>query len=128
MQQRATEARRANIRAAQHRAQLLAASLPPPAQELLDPFAARLALAQEETLDKLLSARQAKDRASLSQALRNLRETYQLVTGEGRNGKGSRGRERGPTGAAAWSKPAPAQRPATASPATQPPSAADHKP
>ena len=57
-----------------------------------DPLARELTRAIEETLAELRACKVAKDRASLAQALRNLRETYHLVTGEARPGirKGGR--------------------------------------
>lgn len=51
-----------------------------------DPLAFELTRAIEETLAELRACKVAKDRASLAQALRNLRETYHLVTGEARPG------------------------------------------
>lgn len=52
-----------------------------------DPLAREVTRAFEETLDELRKSKVAKDRASLAQALRNLRETYHLVTGEARPGQ-----------------------------------------
>jgi hypothetical protein len=57
-----------------------------------DPLARALTRAIEETLAELRACKVAKDRASHAQALRNLRETYHLVTGLERPGirKGGR--------------------------------------
>lgn len=72
------------------------------AQEAQDsgipPLAFKLMRAQEEKLDELLQCRDARDCASLAQALRHLRETYHLVTGLARPGvskPGSTGRRVG---------------------------------
>lgn len=51
-----------------------------------DPFGERLSRAQDRLLDELLDSPDAKSKAALAQALRNLRETYHLVTGEARPG------------------------------------------
>lgn len=66
----------------------------PSVAETQDPFIAELERAMEETLQELRDADTAKDRAACAQALRNLRETYHLVTGLERPGvsKGKRGK------------------------------------
>lgn len=75
------------------------APAPPEPQPTIDPFVAKLAQAQEEKLDALLKCKDPKECASLAQALRNLRETYHLVTGEFRPGVRRDGRRRGPRAA-----------------------------
>jgi hypothetical protein len=52
-----------------------------------DPLTTDLIRAMKETLADLRNAEQPKDRAMLAQALRNLRETYHLVTGQPRPGQ-----------------------------------------
>ncbi len=52
-----------------------------------DPLTTDLTRAMKETLADLRNAEQPKDRAMLAQALRNLRETYHLVTGQPRPGQ-----------------------------------------
>ena len=44
-------------------------------------YANKLAHAQDVLLEELLNADSAKDKAALSQALKNLRETYHMATG-----------------------------------------------
>ena len=44
-------------------------------------YASKLAYAQDCLLDQLLAAESPKDKAALSQALKNLRETYHMATG-----------------------------------------------
>jgi hypothetical protein len=46
-----------------------------------DPFVSYLAKAQAETLQRLISSRSPRDKMCLAKALRDLRETYHLVTG-----------------------------------------------
>jgi len=58
----------------------------PATLECVDPFAVELERAMEETLKELREADNAKDRAACAQALRNLRETYHMVTGLARPG------------------------------------------
>ena len=77
------EARAAGLRSAQLRAERKLLPKPEPIIPLptLDPYVQELMRAQEETLAELRSAESAKDKASLAQALKNLRETYHLATG-----------------------------------------------
>jgi len=49
-------------------------------------YANKLALAQDRLLDELLATDSAKDRAALSQAIKNLRETYHMETGKPKPG------------------------------------------
>lgn len=71
------------------------------------PLARELTRAIEETLADLRACKVAKDRASLAQALRNLRETFHLVTGEARPGIRKGGRRDEPR--RSYSAPVPSQ-------------------
>ena len=88
----AEEAREAGKRSAERKAYLKAN---PPATQApifvidgsptttatVDPYIEELMRAQVETLAELRACPMAKDKASLAQALKNLRETYHLATG-----------------------------------------------
>ena len=67
-----------------------------------DPIVAKLKRALEEKVDALLKCKDPKECAQLALAIRAVRETYHLVTGEARPGVRRDGRRRGPAGGAAW--------------------------
>lgn len=100
---KAHAARRANqalarIAAEQPEAQRIE---PQPQPQFADTFTEDIVHAQNETLTKLREATEPRDRACLARALRDLRETYHLVTGEARpgikKGDGQRRRTTGPS-------------------------------
>ncbi len=51
------------------------------AESTLTPYANKLAYAQDRLLDELLAADSPKDKAALSQALKNLKESWHMETG-----------------------------------------------
>ena len=86
------QAREMGLRSAKRRAELKANPPPTQAQVIVidglptttatvDPYIEELMRAQVETLAELRACPMAKDKASLAQALKNLRETYHLATG-----------------------------------------------
>lgn len=78
MQARAVLARKRNQAIAKQAEEIAEASVAQPEQSA---YANKLAYAQDKLLNELLTAESAKDKAALSQALKNLRETYHMATG-----------------------------------------------
>lgn len=76
-----------------------------------DPIVLKLKRALEEKVDALLKCKDPKECAQLALAIRAVRETYHLVTGEARPGVRRDGRRRGPSGNAAWREASVAQQP-----------------
>jgi len=79
-------ARSAEARRNRHQETQLAIAIAPLNHEAsetqaISPYANKLAYAQDMLLEELLTADCAKDKAALSQALKNLRETYHMATG-----------------------------------------------
>ncbi len=84
MQQRAVLARKRNAELARQQAQVAPEQ---PASPAIDPYVNNLAHAQVYYLEKLMEPDiTAKDAAALSQALKNLRETYHMASGQPKPG------------------------------------------
>ena len=81
LQLKAAASRKRNNELARQAEQLAREAQAKPEANLVNAYAERLVHAQNTLLEELLTADCAKDKAALSQALKNLRETYHMATG-----------------------------------------------